>query len=134
MTPPPRVLVLDDDYDTQRFVGEALRGVAQVIGQSNAYRARRVLSLGRFDVLVLDLILSGANGLDFLERLPPNDRPPRVIVLSGWRDGMDAARQLGVQMTLQKPCTADALREAVLRPPVGAQPLSELNRPGHLDR
>lgn len=114
--PPPRVLVLDDDYDTMRFVSDALRGVAQVIGQTNAYRARRVLSFGRFDALVLDQILSGANVLDFLSRLPPRDRPAHVIVLTGSPDGMIAARKLGVQTMLTKPCTADQLRDAVLKP------------------
>jgi DNA-binding NtrC family response regulator len=113
---PVRVLVLDDD-ESRCFVAEALRGYAQVIGQASAYRARQVLSVGRFDVLLLDPLLPGINGLAFLEHLPAKDRPSRVIVLTGWQEGMIAARKLGVLEMLRKPCTAETLRDAVLGVP-----------------
>ena len=111
---PVRILVLDDDDGTRSFVAETLRGDAQVVGQASAYRARQVLSVGRFDVLILELLLSGTNGLAFLEHLPAKDRPSRVIALTGWQEGMAAARKLGVLEMLRKPCTAETLRDAVL--------------------
>ena len=111
---PLRVLVVDPDYDARAFVRDALEGHAQVIGRTSARRARETLRVARFDVLVLDLILSGTRGIQFLDHLPADQRPERVVILTGWRDGWSAARQRGVDAMLRKPCTSDALREAVL--------------------
>jgi CheY-like chemotaxis protein len=110
----PHVLVLDDDYATQTFVYHALGSDAHTVPETTAAHALEALVGEAFDVLVLDLILTGTNGLDVLRQLPSLRRPPRIVVLTGWRAGTTRARELGATAYLHKPCTVAALRRAVL--------------------
>jgi DNA-binding NtrC family response regulator len=123
---PLRVLVVDPDHDARALVRDALEGHAQVIGRTSSRRARETLRVARFDVLVLDLILSGTRGIQFLDHLPADQRPERVVIITGWRDGWSAARQRGVDAMLRKPCTSDAVRAAVLGTSRDTRPPSEL--------
>ena len=61
-----------------------------------------------FDLILLDMVLPGKNGLDCLKEIRQTWPTVPVIVISGWlttqsRDAGEIARELGVECFLPKP-------------------------------
>jgi two-component system copper resistance phosphate regulon response regulator CusR len=110
-----RVLVIDDDVETQSFVRNALRSDADVTCCGTVIDGLGALEHGGFDVLVLDLVLPRRGGLELLRAHPIEHGLRRIVVLTGWWQGAILARRLGADETLAKPCPASVLRAAVLR-------------------
>jgi CheY-like chemotaxis protein len=109
-----RVLLVDDDMAVHSFVRDALRGDAQVIGQTTCCAAFEIVQTMTFDVLVLDLLLGWGDGLALLRQIAPRLCPRRVIAFTAWQNGVPEARRLGVTAVVKKPCMARELRAAVL--------------------
>ena len=67
------------------------------------------------DVVVMDLVLEGMDGLEALQRLGGLERRPRVLVLSGFARGSVAelAAEAGADYYMRKPCRLPAVAERV---------------------
>lgn len=80
--PPPRVLVVDDEPQIRKFLGIALRSQGYLVSEAESGRAGlERLATGGADLVVLDLGLPDADGIDILRELRAFTRVP-VIVLS----------------------------------------------------
>ncbi|WP_157215528.1 response regulator [Flavisphingomonas formosensis] len=116
----PRVLVVDDDADLRGLVSEFLGNNGMMVeAAGNGAEMDSRLALGRFDCVVLDLMMPGEDGLSILRRLR---RPggPLVVMLSAM--GEDTDRIIGLEVGaddyLAKPCNPRELLariRAVLR-------------------
>lgn len=80
--PPPTLLLVEDDDAIAEVVGLNLREAGyEVHRESDGVSALRTLAARRFDLVILDLMLPGADGLDIcrhLRELP--DYVPIIIV------------------------------------------------------
>ena len=67
------------------------------------------------DVLVMDLVLTGMDGLEVLQALSEAEARPRVLVLSSFARGnmAELAAQVGAEYYMMKPCRIPALLERV---------------------
>ena len=106
--PDPRVLIADDEQRTLMFMRESLvvAGLnAEFVCVSSAEEALQVLSQQPFDVAILDVRMSGMNGLQLLEHLREMCPGVRVILVSAYQDThLEAsARALGVYHFFRKP-------------------------------
>ena len=125
MSTAPRILVVDDDADLRRLIGEFLRGHGlEVESVSDAREMDARLAQSRFDLVILDLMMPGEDGLSVLRRLRGPARPA-VIMLSAM--GQDTDRIVGLEVGaddyLAKPCNPRELLarvRAVLRRREGA--------------
>ena len=125
MSTAPRILVVDDDADLRRLIGEFLRGHGlEVESASDAREMDARLAQSRFDLVILDLMMPGEDGLSVLRRLRGPARPA-VIMLSAM--GQDTDRIVGLEVGaddyLAKPCNPRELLarvRAVLRRREGA--------------
>jgi CheY-like chemotaxis protein len=118
---PPLVMVVEDDLDMRELVSEALlvEGYA-VCSEARASEAfARVLEgeegiAPRVDVVVTDLRLDHASGMELLTALQGIPAKPPVVLMTGFisREQRDMARLFGVEV-LDKPFALDALRDAV---------------------
>jgi CheY-like chemotaxis protein len=120
-----RVLVCDDDPGTRLLLKRILARDhgALVTEAEDGRRAIELLAEGEFDLLVLDLIMPGLDGVGVLQALRAQaafaDLP--VVILSGERRAESIAQviQLGVTEFLLKPLqqetTSARLRTAVQR-------------------
>ena len=120
-----RVLIVDDEQRTLMFMRESLvvAGLnAEFVCVSSAEDALQVFGQQPFDVVILDVRLSGMNGLQLLEHLREMYSGARVILVSAYQDtNIEAsARALGAYHFFRKPfafeeftgTVANALREA----------------------
>lgn len=108
MTPKHTVLFLDDDKDLQSLVGTYLRerGV-EVLSARNAPEAHAHLSRARVDAAIVDGLLPGMTGQDFIRELRlVQPKLPVLFASAFWKDlksHEELTRKLGVTRVLHKP-------------------------------
>ena len=115
-----RILMVDDDQGIRDVVSEFLGRhgyVVETAGDSREMDA--ALAKGAFDLIVLDVMLPGEDGLSICRRLAQQPGPP-VIMLSAMGEDTDriVGLELGADDYLPKPCNPRELLarvRAVLR-------------------
>ncbi|SFR83046.1 response regulator [Sphingomonas jatrophae] len=120
MPVPPRILVVDDDAELRTLIAEFLEANGMAVqGAGDARAMDAALAAGKFDLIVLDLMLPGEDGLSILRRMRGPGRPA-IIMLSAM--GEDTDRIIGLEVGaddyLPKPCNPRELLarvRAVLR-------------------
>jgi DNA-binding response OmpR family regulator len=113
------ILVVEDNENTRRLIETILRSAGyEVTLAPDAEEGLRILEEATIDLVLLDLFLPGADGIQFLRsraELEP-DRQPPVIVVSATED-MDTLRpqlrELGAKMALRKPFDVQELLDGV---------------------
>ena len=122
------LMVVDDDDRIRELLKEFLaRAGFRVTTAPDAAAARRLLAMLDFDLLVLDVMMPGEDGLS-LTRWLRGDRPTPVLILTarGMADDRIAGLAAGADDYLPKPFEPQELLlriEAILRrsaPPVAA--------------
>lgn len=121
----PRILVVDDDVELRKLIRDFLAGHGlEVYGAGSGAEMDRELAARPIDLIVLDLMMPGEDGLSILRRLRGPDRPA-IIMLSAM--GQDTDRIVGLEVGaddyVAKPCNPRELLarvRAVLRRREGA--------------
>ena len=115
----PVILVVDDDHKILRLLRTTLTPEFQVVQAERGSDALEILERQRPDLVVLDIILPGMDGLEVLKRIRESSGVP-VILLTA--KGTDADKiqglELGADDYLSKPFNPDELSarvRAVLR-------------------
>ncbi len=101
-----RVLVVEDEETLALGVRDALRHAgydADVVLDGDA--ARQKLANERYDMVVLDVMLPGTNGLDILRELRARNQAIRVLILTALSDETDVLKgfELGADDYMSKP-------------------------------
>ncbi|NVK40578.1 MAG: response regulator transcription factor [Oceanospirillaceae bacterium] len=102
-----RLLLVDDDIELCQLLGDYLRHEGYEVDYAhNADEAEQRIAAGKaYDLMVLDIMMPGQSGLEFLQQLRPRVQLP-VIMLTGRGEEID--RILGLEMGaddyLGKPC------------------------------
>jgi two-component system, OmpR family, response regulator len=115
-----RILVVDDDAELRTLISEFLSGAGfEVEAARDAVEMDVALGRGAFDLIVLDMMMPGEDGLSVLRRLR-GGTSPGIIMLSAM--GEDTDRIIGLEVGaddyLAKPCNPRELLarvRAVLR-------------------
>ncbi len=113
----PLVLVIDDNED-ERIIARTLLGIAgyHVIDAGDAFKGVGLAERRRPDLIVLDLMMPGANGLDALRALRerPATRHIPVMLYTAYADVFAAEiEQTGPVQVLRKPLQGRDFLEAV---------------------
>jgi two-component system OmpR family response regulator len=117
----PRILIVDDDPGIRDVVSDFLsrHGYAVETAQ-DARTMEQVLARGPIDLIVLDIMLPGEDGLAICRRLSSSNDGPAIIMLSAMGEDTDriVGLELGADDYLPKPCNPRELLarvRAVLR-------------------
>jgi DNA-binding NtrC family response regulator len=106
------VLIIDDDPRfNERMIG-FLRDRYRASGATTWKEAQRILSSGRFDVVLLDHVLGGEyDGIDVLRMIRDKDSYIVVILVSAFLDKnvIEAAQDAGVDECIHKQTDSDHL-------------------------
>jgi two-component system OmpR family response regulator len=112
--PRPHVLVVDDDADIRNGLVEVFeRAGFEASCAGDVAAMERELNVKAVDLIVLDLMMPGEDGLSACKRLSGKGRPP-IIMLSALGDDADriVGLEIGADDYLAKPCNP---RELVAR-------------------
>ena len=121
----PHILVVDDDREIRDLTGRYLRKHGfRVESAADAKAMDRLLRDGRFDLIVLDLMLPGEDGLSICRRLRASTRIP-ILMLTAVAEDTDRiiGLEIGADDYLTKPFNPRELLariRAVLRRAEGA--------------
>lgn len=111
---PPRVLIVDDDADIREGLAEVFeRAGFAAASAGDVPEMERVLDASGADLIILDLMMPGEDGLSACKRLSGKGGPP-IIMLSALGDDADriVGLEIGADDYLAKPCNP---RELVAR-------------------
>ena len=110
-----KLLIAEGSEEMVRALSDLFRGKCQLWVCNEGNRARQLISQIRPDVLVLDLMLPGYDGLSLLQWLREQDQRPRVLATTRfWNDYVvEQAQSLGVCYLMRKPCSVSALASRV---------------------
>jgi CheY-like chemotaxis protein len=116
----PVILVVEDDPDTRRAIGEYLTTLfprARIVTSESAEKALALAERIVPRVVLLDLRLGGMQGFELAERLRGHGPDTAIVALTGDTspDTLLKAEEAGFTAFLRKPADLDRL-EAVLRP------------------
>ena len=111
-----RVLLADAADEFRRMAAEMIEQEEDMVVAGQTGDGEELLRLVRTlrpQVLVMDLVLSGRDGLGVLAQLGPER--PRVLVLSAFARSVfnDRLPELGVDYFMLKPCRLTALVERI---------------------
>jgi two-component system OmpR family response regulator len=96
MEPAPHILVVDDDREIRDLLSRFLEKQGmRVTAARDAREARRVWPLGRYHLVVLDLMMPGEPGLDFARWLRAQSDVPIVILTAM---GEETDRIVGLEL------------------------------------
>jgi two-component system response regulator DctR len=113
-----RVMVVEDNGGVaalHRRVVDSVPYLKTAHVALNGEHAFAALPTVRPDLVILDLTMSGGDGISFLRRVRGADLPIDVIVVTASRDGraVDEVTRLGVIDYLVKPFTPQRLRQSL---------------------
>jgi two-component system, OmpR family, response regulator len=131
-TPPPHILVVEDDRETRALIAKYLRiNTCNVTTANDGREMLRAMTDCRVDLLVLDVMLPGEDGLSLCRRIRAESQTPIIMLTAR---GEDIDRILGLEMGaddyLPKPFNPRELLariNAVLRRQVASQTVSVTN-------
>jgi two-component system OmpR family response regulator len=105
MDPAPHILIVDDDREIRDLLGRFLeRQGLRVSLARDAREARKLWPLGRYHLVVLDLMLPGESGLDFARWLRTQSDVP-IVMLTAMGEETDriVGLELGADDYVAKP-------------------------------
>jgi PAS domain S-box-containing protein len=122
------ILHIDDDASVLSFVANAIAQNCEVTSVTSTAEARAALTAQCFDLIVLDLMLSQASGLDLLPELRDRDGNAIPVILYSAR-AANGHNALQVQAALTKsPASIDHLILALRKHMMSHRPPTQLNR------
>ena len=114
--PEALILVVDDEPNIRKLLAGVLEDEGyRVVGAADAAAARAALAAEAADLLLLDVLLPGTDGLAFLAELAATPASPPVIMMSGHgtiQTALDALR-LGALDFIEKPLQPARLLVAI---------------------
>ncbi|MCI8539790.1 MAG: sporulation transcription factor Spo0A [Oscillospiraceae bacterium] len=113
-----RIMLADADADFRTLLRNTLNGeedMEVVADTGDGEEALRLAQAGSADVLVMDLVLSGMDGLDLLGQLTALSQKPSALVVSGFVSGsmVNQAAALGAEYFMLKPCRSASVVERI---------------------
>jgi two-component system OmpR family response regulator len=110
------ILVVDDEPSIRSLLSRFLTKAGYRVSESTDGRdALEQLRQSKVDLLILDIVMPGMDGLEVLRALRRDVAGLKVIVMSGAFDGrfLRTAEMLGARATLQKPMKLSLVLETV---------------------
>ena len=115
-----KILMIEDEPLIQRIHQGYLHKIDatyQIVGSKDLDEARQYLKNDDIDLILLDIPLKGAHGLDLLSEIDRLTKVPDVIIISAATQSQFAqqAMQAGVIDYLIKPFTFERFQQAILK-------------------
>lgn len=113
----PKLLIVDDEADVREFAASFFRKrKIEVTTAASGEETLLVLAKEHFDLLLLDIKMSGMDGIQTLEQLRKTQPGLKVVMVTGKKpeEALQQCRALGVLGYIQKPLVLEELERVVL--------------------
>lgn len=113
-----KILVVDDDEELRHYLAELLKGKGyESHSASNGQEALEKASVAYFDVVLLDVMMPGMNGMDALSEFRRTSPKSKIIMITGFGTTENAVEALkkGASDYVTKPFKTDELLVAIRR-------------------
>lgn len=103
---PSRLLIVDDQEGIAEMIERALNGYeCECVAVGDGESALREIRAGKFDLIFLDIILPGINGIEVLKEIKRISPETPVVLMTGYFDGqlLNEASRVGIVSFLRKP-------------------------------
>jgi DNA-binding response OmpR family regulator len=114
---PPKILVVDDEPPLRELVVVTLGAAYACDEAASGDAALELLREGRYDMVMLDVMMPGRSGIDVLREMRSDEalRDIPVVVMSAWQssEDVDAVLAAGADGFLAKPFRLEELDSAV---------------------
>lgn len=117
-----RILIVDDDAAIVASLAKLLGETYDVAVASDGLGALKALKAGRFDVVLLDLLMPGLDGVGFVRELQARSDATPILLMSASTQIARHAEGMGVADFLGKPFHIDNLEAKILRILAGNAP------------
>ena len=114
-----KILLADADEEFRILLADVINGendMEVVASVGDGEEALKLVCAGGVDVLVMDLVLTGIDGLELLRQIGDlSSHRPTVLVVSGFTRGnvVNQAAALGADFFMTKPCRMDSITERI---------------------
>ncbi len=105
------VLLVEDDRNTRNGIAKLLRNKYEITIAEDGLRGLNILKKNNFDVVLTDIQMPGANGMDILSETLKKDTPPPCILITAYGTIETAvnAMKAGAYDFISKPVDIDRL-------------------------
>lgn len=115
-----RLLIVDDEADVREFAANFFRKrKIECITVSSGEEALSLLQKQKADLVLLDIKMSGIDGLETLRQIKERDRNIKVIMVTGREpekeDIFEKCREAGALTYVHKPLELDELERIVMK-------------------
>jgi DNA-binding response OmpR family regulator len=115
-----KILIVDPSVTFANFISFALiRSGYRIVHSTDAEKAREILSMETFDLLIFEIRLPGMDGFEFCKTIkmqPSLSNIPLVIIsIDGTPESRQYAREIGCCDYLTKPLSLHSLHEVMQR-------------------
>lgn len=112
------ILVVDDDPDTRRLFQTVLESVGvDITCETSGFNALVQVKARKFDLIFMDLLMPGLNGVYAIEKIQQVRPGMRIIAMTGHAspEVVDKALKAGAEFCLYKPLTPEHIIEVTER-------------------
>lgn len=107
-----KVFIIDDNEDIIKIVTYMLSPLYEVCSATNGYNAGRLISSFEPDLIILDIMLPGINGVEILRQIRADYKSVNVIALTAYKN-IKALEKYGFDYIIQKPFEKEDLLNIV---------------------
>ena len=112
-----KIMLIDENEQTLNLLKENFRDNFDILSvTTNGLTAFNEIKNERPDVVITDVVLSGADGFEMIEKIKSLDFQPKIIVISALSSEgfVSKAINLGVSYYMVKPFNFETLKERIL--------------------
>ena len=121
----PRILIVDDDEDVREMLRATLQedmAGSEIDMAIDGFEAGSKVETFKPDIVLLDLMMPGINGIEVCKKLKADDRTKaiRVIAMTGYpsEENINEIMNAGAECCLAKPFKRNELKEILSSSPV----------------
>ncbi len=110
-----RILVCDDEESIRLLLTEALKDSYEIVEATDGREAVRTVTKEPFDLVIIDIKMPGAHGLEAIERIRQRNKVIPIIICSAYRLMEDdiVVKTSNVAAFLTKPIEIEALKAKI---------------------
>lgn len=111
----PKLLIIDPSEDFRAALAQTLRGHYAVSTTGDGIHGLELLQSLQPDILVLDLMLPGLDGITLLQKAAQHNLFPKTLAATRYLSDytLEAAQRMGIGYVMLKPCDTGAIAARV---------------------